>query len=116
MSEDLKNKLIKKLCFPIKVTTIISIIGIVSMLFLIPILSSTAEMYNYYGIEMPGIVNSMVNLANIFQNNILIGVIIIIATLGVIIGINFLWKYIAKKIIISSKLEEAVLEKRVNLF
>lgn len=117
MDEKLKVKLTKKACLPIKVATIILIIEfLIVLLRITKMIPLTVEMYNSYNLETPSLVKSLSNIIEAFQNNTLTGILICIGILGVVVIINILWEYIAKKIINNSKLETEVLEKKVDKF
>ena len=117
MDENLKVKLTKKACLPIKVATIVLIIEfLIFLLEITEMIPVTVEMYNSYNLETPGLVKSLSNIIDAFQNNTLTGILICIGILGVVVILNILWKYIAKKIINNSKLEIEVLEKKVDKF
>ncbi len=117
MNEDLKAKLVKKLCLPIKVATIILFIAfLIFILRISAMIPLTVEMYNSYNLEVPNLVKGLSNIINVFQNNIFIGVLVSVGIIGIVVSLNTLWKSIAKKIINSSKLEVEILEKKVNKF
>ena len=104
MNEELKDKLVKKLYSPIKVATIIVLIEILIFILRISkMISLTVEMDNSYELEVPSLVKVLSNIIDIFQNNTLTGVLLSLGIIGIIVGINVLWKYIAKKIINNSK-------------
>lgn len=117
MNENLKAKLVKKLCLPIKVATIILTIEfLIFLLRISKMIPLTVDMYNSYSLEVPNVVKVLSEIINVFQNNILTGVLLSIGIIGIIVVINVLWRYIAKRIINSSRLEAEVLEKKVNKF
>ena len=117
MNEELKDKLVKKLYSPIKVATIIVLVEILIFILRISkMISLTVEMYNFYELEVPSLVKVLSKIIDIFQNNTLTGVLLSLGIIGIIVGINVLWKYIAKKIINNLKLETEVLGKKVDKF
>ena len=117
MNEELKDKLVKKLYSPIKVATIIVLVEILIFILRISkMISLTVEMYNFYELEVPSLVKVLSNIIDIFQNNTLTGVLLSLGIIGIIVGINVLWKHIAKKIINNLKLETEVLGKKVDKF
>lgn len=117
MNENLKVKLTKKACLPIKVaTTILTVIFLIFVLRISKLGPLTVEMYNSYNLETPSLVKSLSDIINTFQNNTLTGILICIGMLGIVVILNILWEYIAKKIINNSKLETEVLEKKVDKF
>ena len=119
MTEEIKQKYIKKACLPIKIATITLGMIILSMfIFIAPMANLAKEMYAEYGIEdyIPGGLNIILEVINYFQENVILGIIILASIIGITIGINILWKIIAKTVINSTKLDEETLKKRVNLF
>ena len=119
MTEEQKSKYVEKLCLPIRVATIIlTSIILLTAIVINPITNLIVDMYLQYDLEnqIPIVVRGIINVLNTFKTNLGYGIGVFSLIFVIFIFLNILWKYIAKKYINSTQIDERILEKKVKAF